>query len=288
MSALPGAPRVRNSVAGQPQSGFYAGVWVPELRKKKPWARAMNDLREIAALDSGAGDFGILGGVGTKTADARSRRQRTHDFAPVVDAVRLRLCLPAEAPEVRARHVAALLAFTPAAEQVGGGLRIRFGDASTALWLTRAIGHRGVEVVDVDAAGGVVAVSDPQIVLGRYGFRDGRWVFGQGIDAAVGVGRGAVHAAARFNRQGMKIVCPTAPMMLTLIAVLARLGIEAKPTDGEPRAAIRPGDVPEVLCRLGIGGAAGGMYRRLREAPDRGDQRSSPRSGAVVRGRGVA
>jgi len=43
------------------EAGLYAGVWVPELRKKKQWASAMDDLRTIAGLDSTAGDFSALG-----------------------------------------------------------------------------------------------------------------------------------------------------------------------------------------------------------------------------------
>lgn len=195
---------------------------------------------------------------------APPRRPRTHDFAPLVSAVRLHLCAVAEAPEVRARHVAALLAFTPTAERMGHGMRIRFDDGPTALWLTQTIAHKDVELIEVGGDGGIVDVSNPQFVLGRYGFRDGRWVFGQGPAAAMGISRGAVHAAANFNRQGMKIACPNAPVMLTLTAVLSRLGIRAKPTDGEPRAAVRPGDVPEALRRLGIA-AVGAQYRRLRE-----------------------
>ena len=62
----------------------------------------------------------------------------------------------------------------------------------------------------------------------------------------------------------MKVACPSAPMMLTLTAVMSRLGIRAKPTDGEPRAAIGPARVPEALERLGIG-EVGAQYRRLRE-----------------------
>ena len=200
-----------------------------------------------------------------KTAKyAGPRRPRPQDFGPVVSAARLHLCAVAEEPEVRTRHVAALLAFTPTVERVGHRMRIRFDDGPTALWLTQALAHKDVELIDVGGDGGTVAVSNPQIVLGRYGFRDGRWVFGQGITAAVGISRGAVHAAATFNRQGMKIACPSAPMMLTLTAVMSRLGIVAKPTDGEPRAAVGPGHVPAALDRLGIAEVAA-QYRRLRE-----------------------
>ena len=53
-------------------------------------------------------------------------------------------------------------------------------------------------------------------------------------------------------------------MMLTLTAVLTRLGITATPTEGEPRAAISAGDVPAALDRLGIAGIAD-AYQRLRD-----------------------
>ena len=108
-------------------------------------------------------------------------------------------------------------------------------------------------------------------MLGRYGFRDGRWVFGQGVNAALGISRGAVHAAGTFNGHGLKVACPSAPMMLTLTAVMSRLGITAKPTEGDPRAAIAPADVPAALDRLGIADVAA-QYRRLRETNVMGDQ----------------
>lgn len=108
-------------------------------------------------------------------------------------------------------------------------------------------------------------------MLGRYGFRDGRWFFGQGMAAAEGVSRGAVHAAGVFNGHGLKVACPSAPMMLTLTAVLARLGINAKLTEGEPRAAIAPADVPAALEQLGIA-AVVEEYRRIRVTKTSGDR----------------
>ncbi|MBS4730552.1 hypothetical protein MSM1_20255 [Mycobacterium sp. SM1] len=200
-----------------------------------------------------------------KTAKvATPRRPRQHGFASVLSDARLQLCVVRERPEVRVRHVAALLAFTPT-ERSGHRMRIRFEHAPTALWLTQAISHSDVKLLDVDGDGATVEVSNPQIVLGRYGFRDGRWVFGPGIPAALGISRGAVHAAATFSRHGMKVACPSPPMMLTLTAVMARIGINAKPTDGEPRAAISAGDVAAALQRLGIA-EVGAQYRRLRDA----------------------
>jgi hypothetical protein len=184
---------------------------------------------------------------------APPRRPRClSDAEWVTSAIRLQLCAVAETPEVQTRHLAALLAFTPTVVRVGNEMRVRFEHGPTALWLTQTMARRDVELVDVGCDGGTVVVLNPQILLGRYGFREGRWVFGQGTDAALGISRGAVHAAATFNRHGMKVACPNAPMMLTLTAVMSRLGINAKPTDGEPRAAISAGDVPGALARLGV------------------------------------
>ncbi|OOK65342.1 hypothetical protein BZL29_7714 [Mycobacterium kansasii] len=203
----------------------------------------------------------------TRCAPPRRPRPQSQDFASVVSATRLQLCAVREDPETRTRHVAAVLAFTPI-DRLGQRMRIHFDDGPTALWVAQALAHKDAELVDVGADGGTIIIANPQTVLGRYGFRDGRWLFGQGMPAAVGVSRGAVHAAANFNRQGMKVACPSASMMLTLIAVLSRLGIHAKPTDGHPRAAVGPGRVPQALARLGIA-EVGAQYRRLRENPRR-------------------
>jgi hypothetical protein len=206
----------------------------------------------------------------TKTP-ARRRQPRHTNFSPVTSSTRLHLCAVAEDPDVRLRHVAALLAFTPTVRRIGNRMRIRFEHGPTALWLTEALANKDVELIDVGGDGGTVEVTNPQIVLGRYGFRDGRWVFGQGVNAALGISRGAVHAAGTFNGHGLKVACPSAPMMLTLTAVMSRLGITAKPTEGDPRAAITPADVPAALDRLGIAEVAA-QYRRLRETSVMGDQ----------------
>jgi len=202
---------------------------------------------------------------------ARRRQPRHTNFSPVTSSTRLHLCAVAEDPEVRLRHVAALLAFTPTVRRIGSRMRIRFEHGPTALWLTEALANKDVELIDVGGDGGTVEVTNPQIVLGRYGFREGRWVFGQGVNAALGISRGAVHAAGTFNGHGLKVACPSAPMMLTLTAVMSRLGITAKPTEGDPRAAITPADVPAALDRLGIAEVAA-QYRRLRETSVMGDQ----------------
>lgn len=192
--------------------------------------------------------------IASKTASARRRQPRSVGFASVNSLARLHLCAVAEDSEVRGRHIAALLAFTPTVVRSSNRMRITFAHGPTALWLSEVLAHKDVDLAEVGGDGGVVVITNPQIVLGRYGFRDGRWVFGQGLNAALGISRGAVHAAGTFNKHGMKVACPSAPMMLTLTAVMTRLGITAKPTDGEPRAAITAGDVPNALERLGIAG----------------------------------
>ena len=204
-------------------------------------------------------------------SSVQRRQPRPTSYAAVTAAARLHLCAVSEEPDVRARHVGALLAFTPTARRIGTRMRIHFEHGPTALWLTEALANADVELLDVGGSGGTVEVTNPQIVLGRYGFREGRWVFGQGMAAALGISRGAVHAAGVINGHGLKVACPSAPMMLTLTAVMSRLGIAAKPTDGSPRTAIAPADVAVALEQLGIADVAG-VYRRLREANVMGDE----------------
>ena len=207
----------------------------------------------------------------TQTPPARRRQPRDTTYSTVMASTRLHLCAVAETPEVRVRHIAALLAFTPTVHRVGNRLRIQFEHGPTAMWLTEVLSNKDVQLLEVGGNGGTVEIATPQIVLGRYGFRDGRWVFGQGMAAAEGISRGAVHAAGTFNGHGLKVACPSAPMMLTLTAVMSRLGINAKPTEGDPRAAIAPADVPTALEQLGIAAVAE-EYRRLRETNTMGDR----------------
>lgn len=186
------------------------------------------------------------------TKEAGPRRPRISDYAAVEAAARLHLCSVAEAPGVRARHVAALLAFTSSVTRTPSRMSIHLQHGPSAYWLVQALAHPNVELVDVSGEGGTVTVTNPQMVLGRYGFRDGQWVFGHGPEATMGICRGAVHSAVRFNGHGMKVACPSPAKMLTLTAVMSRLGIKAKPTDGEPRAAVGPADVSHALDRIGI------------------------------------
>jgi hypothetical protein len=170
-----------------------------------------------------------------------------------------------ETAVIRGQHVAALLAWHRGVERSGALLMVKFDHGPTAFWLSQALSRPGAELLDVGGNGGVVCVRNPQIVLGRYGYRDGRWMFGQGMDAGLGIGRGAVHAAGVFSRRGLRIDCPIAVMMLTLTAVLGRLGIKASPSNGQPAASITAANVPAALERLGIGRLAD-PYRRLRDA----------------------
>ncbi|MFL0176464.1 hypothetical protein [Mycobacterium sp. SMC-13] len=203
--------------------------------------------------------------IAESTAPVR-RRPRQTGFSGVASAARLHLCKASRDDEaVRNRHIAALLAFTPTVERTANQMRITFEDGSTAMWAYGVLPKGDVELAEVGKDGGVIVVTNPQMVLGPYGFRDGRWVFGQGMGAALGISRGAVHAAGTFNKHGLKVACPNTPMMLTLTAVMTRLGITAKPTEGEPRAAISAGDVPAALDRLGIAEVAD-AYQQLRDS----------------------
>lgn len=203
--------------------------------------------------------------IADNTAPVR-RRPRPVGFSTVASAARLHLCKASRDDDaVRTRHIAALLAFTPTVERTANQMRITFEDGPTAMWAYGVLPKGDVELAEVGKDGGVIVVTNPQMVLGPYGFRDGRWVFGQGMGAALGISRGAVHAAGTFNKHGLKVACPNTPMMLTLTAVMTRLGIPAKPTEGEPRAAISAGDVPAALDRLGIAEVAD-AYQQLRDS----------------------
>jgi hypothetical protein len=109
-----------------------------------------------------------------------------------------------------------------------------------------------VTVAELDGDTGVLLIHNPQRVLGPYGYRDGRWLGGQGHDATLGAVRGAVHAAATFDRAGMTIACPTAPMMLNLTGLIRRLGIAAFPTGGQPHTVVAADLVTTALTRLGL------------------------------------
>lgn len=198
-------------------------------------------------------------GNGTKWAPPAQR------FAQVVSSARLHLCaVSRDNAEVRVQHVAAVLAWNTDVRRVGDRLLYRFEHGPTAMWVSELLPASDVELIDVGGDGGTVAIGNPQRVLAPYGYRQGSWIFRQGMVAALGISRGAVHAAGVFNGQGMKVVCPSPPMMLMLTAVLQRLGVEARPMGGGvPRVLISGAAVSDALDKLGIAAVAGD-YRRIR------------------------
>lgn len=198
----------------------------------------------------------------TKTPAASARRPVQAEFDQVTSSVRRQLAAAPGRPAVRSRHIGALLAFSRTQHLGPALMRITFEHAGTAQWAARVIDHRDIQVSRADGGSGTLLVRRPHEVLGSYGYRDERWVFGLGLDAALGISRGAVHGAGTFTREGLCITCPSSALMLTLYAVMGRLGIEAKLPRGWRGVIISAGDVPEALGLLGIAGA-GEAYRRL-------------------------
>lgn len=182
--------------------------------------------------------------------------------AQVAYFTRSQLCAIAESGETQSRHLAALLAFTPSAEQSGGRMRLTFEHVPTALWIQKTLDHPNVAVTGIGGRAGII-ITDPNITLAQYGFHEDRWVFGRGLDASLGVSRGAIHAAAEFTRQGMKVPCPNSPLMLTLTVMMARLGITARPAADKTRIALSSGDLDLALEILNIP-AVSKAYAQLR------------------------
>lgn len=193
------------------------------------------------------------------------RRRPAGPFDSVASAARLQLSAIIETRAVRTRHVGALLAFAPEVQWAGGQMHVHFDHGSTAVWASEALPSKDVFVEDFGDAGGAVILTNPQIVLEDFGFRGDRWIFGVGTAAALGISRGAMHAAGGFNKRGLRLACPNTPMMLTLTAVMTRLGIAASPTGGQPRVTVGAADVAVALDRLGIGAIAQD-YLRLRDS----------------------
>lgn len=216
-------------------------------------------------------------------ADGRGRTGRAVAGSPrytdVVTRVRAELCGLPESGDVLVGHVAGLIAWAADVRHEKGSVAVPLGSIKTAQWLAGRLPEPAVDLdvdVEVDDPGAVVRIRNPQTVLGRYGYRRGRWMFGSGLLTALGVARGAVHAAGVFNARGDLVVpSPSVSAMLTVTGIFRRLGIDAVPSGGEPRTRVRANghDVGDALARLGVGDAAG-YYRKVREAT------------TVVRGKG--
>lgn len=206
----------------------------------------------------------------TTTRSSRSRRRTPEDdalaYQGLAAAVKLGLCvLRTESAPARRLHLAGLLSWNDDQVRDGAALTVRFDHGPTAWWVTEVIASPAVEVIDLDGHHGTIRIHRPQRVLDRWGYRDGRWLGGHGPEASLGAVRGAVHAAAVFDRTGMTIPCPSATSMLNITGLMRRLGIPAFPTSGPPRAVVGPAAVPEALERLGLGSDVVAEAQRLRD-----------------------
>lgn len=188
-------------------------------------------------------------------------------YTDVVARVRAELCGLPESGDVLVGHVAGLIAWTADVRHENGAMAVPLDNIKTARWLASRLPEPAVDV-EVDSPGAVVRIRNPQTVLGRYGYRRGRWMFSHGLLTALGVARGAVHAAGVFTARGDLVVpSPTVSSMLTVTGIFRRLRIDAVPSGGVPRTRIRANgdDVGSALGRLGVDDAAG-YYRKVREA----------------------
>lgn len=199
----------------------------------------------------------------------RRRRQRQVGFRSIDAALRDDLCATRVSQGARALHVSALLAFAPGVERIGTTMWIPFEHRASALWLANALtplaSRDGIQLRQQAPRGVAVGVRNPQIVLGSLGFRNGQWRFGNSRSAALGLGRGAMHAAGEFSAMGLSVACPSASLMLALAGALNQVGIAARPTEGRPRVVIVAGDVAAALRRLEICSDVAASFQRAAE-----------------------
>lgn len=163
---------------------------------------------------------------------------------------RLRSWAPANPSAVS--HVGALLAFTPAVVRDGGAMFFDFTDAATGRWAVGALGDTRTKLIDTSDGAARMFVFDAPNTLSRFGFRDENWQLGHTASDAKGIAIGAVHAGGSLSKHGLKITCPTSALLLTLLAVLARLDVVAAPTTDPLGVSVGPRVVPAVLNRLGL------------------------------------
>lgn len=180
--------------------------------------------------------------------------RREQDVAKVAlnEAMRARLRAWALTDPPAVSHVGALLAFTPSVARGRGSMVFSFSHAATGEWAVGALGDAHVKLVNVGNDSARVFVFNAPTVLSRFGFREGNWSFGRTANDAVAISLGALHAGGSLNSHGLKISCPTSGLVLTLMAVLARLDIVVMPTAGSVGVSVPPREVPGVLNRLGL------------------------------------
>lgn len=200
----------------------------------------------------------------------RRRRERQVGFKSIDAALRDDLCATREDPGVRAPHLSALLAFAPGVERIGTTMWIPLEHRPSALWLANALTplapRGGIQLRQETPRGIAVGVRNPQIALGPLGFRNGQWKFGNSPAAALGLGRGALHAAGEFSALGLSVACASASLMLALAGALNQIGVAARPTEGRPRVVIVASDVAAALRRLEVCDSVAASFQRLQKA----------------------
>ncbi|SIJ20848.1 Uncharacterized protein conserved in bacteria [Mycobacteroides abscessus subsp. abscessus] len=180
--------------------------------------------------------------------------------------MRWELCHGEESPAVRVQHLAALLGWHRSPQRHDMTLVYPFDHWPTAVWAARVLSSPNAMAAVGEEGSGVLHVRNPQTLLGRYGYRDRRWVYRHGGAAALGMVRGAVHNAGALTSTGLRVVCPSHQLMLTLVAVMGRLGITARPTDSDARTVVVPvGSVGEALVVLELPEIAR-IFEQMREA----------------------
>lgn len=174
-------------------------------------------------------------------------------YLPTSDAARMALCTMTEPTVTRMAHIGALVAWSERYRQIGTHLEVEYTHGPTAYWLVEVLHRSEVTLVDLGPRRGKVRINNAAHVLHRYGFRGGYWTFTPSVAAGLGLARGAVQASGALGRTGLQIGCPSAALMLTLVAVLGRLGIEAEAASGRPRVVISVSETAKALDRLGLG-----------------------------------
>ncbi|MGB8402625.1 MAG: hypothetical protein WCE30_00965, partial [Mycobacterium sp.] len=195
-------------------------------------------------------------GVGVSAASAAEMtagwRARQANKSPMNVALRARLCAVDPVDQSAVAHVGALLAFTPSVVRNGGLMVFSFNSAATGEWAVRGLGDAHARLINNEDGSARVFVFNAPSVLSRFGFRDGNWQFGRSTSDAAAICLGALHAGGSVNKHGLKITCPTSALLLTLMAVLARLGSTATPMAATVGVSLVPREFLALLNRLGL------------------------------------
>lgn len=155
-------------------------------------------------------------------------------------------------PAVRQGQISAMLGYSDRVN-AGGSLVVRFSEEPVAQLLVQLLRCPEHTRVDVQDAQVWLTITQPSVVLARFGYRGGHgWSWSSGVDGALGTLRGALAIGGSFTSDGLILNTGCSTHTVATVKLLAGidLGVDTQALD--PEIVIAPPAGVQLLRRVGL------------------------------------